>query len=68
MILKGQVFADYKVCQQIEDRIDIDEKHDGDKETKCIKNYFKQYSVTDFHYKSDIITDKEPYQTKIYYL
>ena len=67
--LKGQVFADYKDCQPIEDKKDFNEENDaGNQETKCITKYFKQYRVTDFHNKSDILNDKEPYKTEIYYL
>lgn len=66
--LKGRVFADYKDCQQIEDKKDYNEEYDENKETICTTKYFKQYRVTDFHNKSDIKIDPEPYKTEIYYL
>ena len=58
----------YKDIRQIEDRIDAEEKPDGDKETKCITKYYKQYLIIDFDNNYNIITEPYPYKTEIYYI
>ena len=66
--LNSRLYLDYKETKRTGDRIDYEEKPDGDKETKCIKKYYKQYRVIDFHNKDYIITESNPYKTEIYYI